>query len=69
MIDTYGKIVLTIIAFSMCVLAIQNTVRQAATTAQVCGGSKWNPCYIQVTSIDGGIEVNGTVNIDGSRER
>ena len=59
MVDRYTKIILTIIAFALCVLAIQNSVPTATAVGPECGVS-WSPCYVYI--IDGSIRVTGSVH-------
>ena len=59
MADRNTKIILTIIAFALCVLAIQNSVPTATAVGLECGES-WRPCFVYV--IDGSIKVSGSVH-------
>ncbi len=59
MVDRYTKIILTIIAFTLCVLIIQNSVPTATAVGHKCGDSSWTPCYVHVTG--GSISVSGSV--------
>lgn len=45
MIDRYTKIVLTVIAVSLCALVLQNIVPPAGALGSACGTSK-NPCHV-----------------------
>ena len=56
MTNLYTNAVLTIIALSLCVIALQNIVQPAAALADNCG-NRFDPCYVQVL---------GTVSVEGS---
>ena len=60
MVDRYTKIVLTIIALSLCVLVIQNSIPTANAVGQDCGS--WSsPCHVKVTNrVD--VKVLGSVH-------
>ena len=45
MVDRYTKIVLTIIAISLCALVLQNMVQPVGALGSTCGTSK-NPCHV-----------------------
>jgi hypothetical protein len=51
-VDRYTKVVLTIIAFSLLALAVEQgaTPAFAQPRASVCGGSPSSPCYIASTA-------------------
>ena len=46
--DLYTRIVLTIIALSLCALVLQNNLQPAAARSGECGGDRYNPCYVKV---------------------
>lgn len=59
MTDRYTKIVLTVIAVALCVIAVQNAVPRARALGNGCGDSSSNPCYVEPASF-AGFDVNVT---------
>ena len=52
-IDRYTKIILTVIAISLSVIAFSNvnqTVIAPAMANSDCGDTSWNPCYVEVVN-------------------
>ncbi len=52
-IDRYTKIVLTVIAVSLAVIALSNikeTIIEPAMATSDCGDSRYSPCYVEVTN-------------------
>lgn len=47
MLDTYSKIVLTVIAAALCALAVQNIAGTAEAVGKNCG-DYFNPCYVTI---------------------
>ena len=56
MVDRYTKIVLTIIASALAVLALEQAVPKAVALGDGCGGIN-NPCYVKAADAFG-LEVN-----------
>ena len=51
MSDRYGKIVLTVIAATLVIIAAEQAVGRAkAAGEQVCGGRAENPCYVRIVN-------------------
>ena len=48
MIDRYTKIVLSVIAMALVVLALQNVFPSARAQSEACGTSK-NPCWVSAS--------------------
>lgn len=49
MVDTYTKVVLTVIGGALCGLVWQNATRDAhAQFGRECGSSSISPCYVEV---------------------
>ena len=48
MIDRYSKFVLTIIAFALATLVVQNSIRPVVAQTTGCG-SQFSPCHIKGT--------------------
>ena len=60
MVDTYTKIVLTVIGIGLCALVIQNSVPSASALGQSsCGGQSYSACHIKLE-----IEHSGSVDLD-----
>ena len=47
MIDTYSKIVLTVIAAALCALVLQNATTPAEAVGRDCG-ERFDPCYVKI---------------------
>ena len=48
MIDTYTKAVLTIIAAALIAVVVQGSIEDASATADGCGDSIRNPCFVTI---------------------
>lgn len=62
MIDIYSKIVLTVIAVSLCALVIQNFAPSASAFGQSNCGSRFSPCKIQI-EIKGDLDFGHSGNV------
>ena len=45
--DRYTKILLTMIAFCLCALVLQNAVSTATAISDLCG-AQFSPCHIKI---------------------
>ena len=59
MVDTYTKIVLTVIGIALCALVIQNAVPSAAALGKSSCGESYQACHIKMK-----IEHSGSVDLD-----
>jgi hypothetical protein len=60
MVDTYTKIVLTLIGVALCALVIQNAVPSAAALGKSdCGNKSYRACHFKLK-----IEHSGSVDLD-----
>ncbi len=65
MIDRHTKIVLTVIAVALSVLAIDATVRSAsAQLGGGCAGTSFDPCHIEIDGLPRGLEVTVAGEVD-----
>lgn len=48
--DKYTKTVLTIIAFALVAIAVQNTITPAQAVGGSCGGETYKPCYVKLVN-------------------
>lgn len=46
-LDLYSKVVLTVIALALCVIAFQN-VASVSAKSEGCGDRSFNPCHVTV---------------------
>ncbi|MDE1996847.1 MAG: hypothetical protein KGI75_30390 [Rhizobiaceae bacterium] len=46
--DRYAKIVLTVIATALVVIALQNAITPAQAVSGACGANRYDPCFVTV---------------------
>jgi hypothetical protein len=46
--DRYAKIVLTVIATALIIIALQNIITPAQAVSEACGSNRYNPCFVTV---------------------
>lgn len=54
--DRYIKVVLTVIAAALCVIAVQNVITPVQAVND-CGGSRYDPCYVSVKNWPSSMDV------------
>ena len=65
MIDSYSKVVMTIIAGALLALVFQNGVQRASAQRDGCGLTQRDPCYVSV-ALDCGSAFVGRTFVDGT---
>ena len=67
MADRYTKGVLTMIAIALVGLLIQNAATtSAAAQFGPCGTRKSDPCFVEVTDVEGPVQVVGPLQVVGA---